>query len=355
MQTLGSASTDKPNLLERLIRLAIPAGLIYGGIKLFNALSPELISFFTNFWVIVGLGLPAVLLTWYALQNGTFLWMVYKTLCKKITSAFIKMDPLSFMDRYVDYLRIKKKALEEQIRSLNADKISLEREIATLKQNVLQYMRAAEAARKQKDEDQAAHEAGMASTDKQSVELYIPIYQKMDANLVFLNKLNENWGRSIESLSHTVERKRKEYTMLAKTAKALNKASEFAKGDTEANRIYNESVKQLELAVSQKISYIEDFMNSSKGAMKSMDLEKQMYNDEGLELLDQYSKNGAKVLFENDFSKFDISDKIDEIYNKADLFSKAKTLPKTSSTFSPVSGTTTVNSNSTNEFDNLLN
>ena len=351
MQTIGTSSADKPGFLEKLIRLAIPAGLIYGGIKLFNAFAPTLISFFDNFWTLLLVGGPAVLLILYAMQNGTFLWMWYKTLCKKLTSWFIKMDPLSFMDRYVDLLKIKKKALEEQIRVLLADRINLSREIESLKANVNSYMKAAEAAKKLNKIDLAAHEAGMAATDKQSVDLYLPILDKTNANLDFLNKLNENWGRSIESLSHTVERKRKEYTMLSTMAKALNKASEFANGDTEANRIYNESVQQLEISVSQKIAFIEDFMNSSKDAMQSMDLDKQIYNDEGLELLDQYSKNGSKVLFENDFSKFDI--KID---NKADLFSKAKSTPKTSSTFSPVSGTTVnSSSSSSSEFDNLVN
>jgi len=316
MQTIGSGE-PKPHWMEKIIRLAIPAGLIWGGIKLFNAFAPTLIEFFNNFWHIVLVGAPAVFLTLFVLQNPTFLWMGYKTLCRKITSFFIKMDPLSFMDRYVDLLKMKRKGLQASKTSLNANKIQLERDMADLKKNIDEKMRMSKAAKNLGDTEEASHQAGIAMTDKGSYDLYAPILHKMESNLVFLTKLDENWGRSIEKLSHTVEAKRKEFTTLKKMAKALNFAEEFAKGDTEANRIYKESVLALEEKVTQSLAYIEQFETDSKGVMKSIDLEKQMQNDEGLEMLAQYEQNGSLFLDE-DYSKYRM-----EIDPNKDLFSKA--------------------------------
>lgn len=316
MQTIGSGE-PKPHWMEKIIRLAIPAGLIFGGIKLFNAFAPTLIEFFNNFWNIVLVGAPAVFLTLFVLQNPTFLWMGYKTLCRKITSFFIRMDPLSFMDRYVDLLRTKRKGLQASKTQLNAKRIELERDMEALKKSVDEKMRRSKAAKSMGDMVQAAHESDLAMTDKGSFDLFAPILFKMKNNLIFLDKLDENWGRSIEKLSHTVEAKRKEFLTLKTMAKALNCAEEFAKGDTEANRIYKESVLALEERVTQSLAYIEQFETDSKGVMKSIELEKQMNSDEGLELLEQYEKNGSLFL-EEDYSKFQI--KIDP---SADLFAKA--------------------------------
>lgn len=321
MQTIGSGE-PKPHWMEKIIRLAIPAGLIWGGIKLFNSFAPTLIEFFDNFWHIVLVGAPAVFLTLFVLQNPTFLWMGYKTLCRKITSFFIKMDPLSFMDRYVDLLKMKRRGLQASKTSLNANKLQLERDMTALKKSIDEKMRMSKAAKNMGDSDEASHQAGLAMTDKGSYDLYAPILHKMESNLVFLTKLDDNWGRSIEKLSHTVEAKRKEFTTLKTMAKALNCAEEFAKGDTEANRIYKESVLALEEKVTQSLAYIEQFETDSKGVMKSIDIEKQMQSDEGLELLEQYEKNGSLFLDE-DYSKYKM-----EIDPNKDLFSKANAKAK---------------------------
>jgi hypothetical protein len=330
MQTLGSGGEQKPNWLEKIIRLAIPAGLIFGGMKLFNAFAPTLIEFFNNFWHVALVGVPAVFLTLFILKNPTFLWMGYTTLCRKITSFFIKMDPLSFMDRYVDLLKEKRKGLQKNKTELNANKIQLGRDIDALKKNIDENMRKSKAAMSLGDKDQAALHGSLAATDRGSYNLYIPIYKKMETNLLFLEKLDENWGRSIEKLSHTVEAKRKEFATLKTMAKALGAAAEFASGDTEANRIYKESVIALEENVSKKLAFIEDFENSSKGAMKSIDLDKQMMNEEGLELLAEYEANGTVFLSE-DYSSYEMS-----ITPGTDLFSKANSKSTTINT--PTSG-----------------
>lgn len=345
MQTIGSRE-PKPHWMEKIIRLAIPAALIYGGIKLFNAFSPTLIEFFNNFWHVVLIGAPAVFLSMYVLQNRTFLSMAYKTICRKITSFFIKMDPLSFMDRYVDLLRAKRKGLQASKLNLKASKTQLERDMAELKKNIDEKMRMSKTAKNMGDTGEASHQAGLAMTDKGSWDLYAPILHKMETNLIFLDKLDENWGRSIEKLSHTVEAKRKEFTTLKTMAKALNCAEEFAKGDTEANRIYKESVLALEEKVTQSLAYIEQFETDSKGVMKSIDIEKQMQSDEGLEMLAQYEKNGSLFL-EEDYSKFQL-----QINPNADLFAKANSNAAVNNY-----GNAQVNANTTNgsgEFTSFL-
>lgn len=95
-----SNKNGKAHWLEKVFRIAIPAALIWGGIKLFNSeIAPTLIEFFNNFWVLVGVGVPALMLILYVMQNPMFIWQTYKNLCHKITSFFVKLDFLSYMDK----------------------------------------------------------------------------------------------------------------------------------------------------------------------------------------------------------------------------------------------------------------
>lgn len=338
MQTLGTGES-KPVWLEKIIRLAIPAAVIYGCIKVFNMFAPDLITFFDNFWHIVLVGGPAVLLVLYVLQNPMFLWMSYKTLCRKLTAFIIKMDPLSFMDKYVEMLNEKRKGLQKNKENLKAKQIELKREMENIKTSIEEQMNRSKAAMQIGKKEQAAHEASMAATDKETLELYMPIYKKISTNLEFLDKLDENWGRSIEKLTHTVERKRKEYKMLKDTAAALGLAQEFAKGDTEANRIYKESVAALEESVTKKLAFIEEFEGNSKGIMDSIELDKTIMNNQGLEMLEEYQKNGGLFLSE-DYSTFEI-----KVPQGKDLFGKQQ--PDAILTGKKVES-------KTNEFSNLM-
>lgn len=296
MQTLGGDSAQKPHPLEKFLRLLILGGLIYGGIKLFNYFAPELITAFQNFWVLVLAGVPAVALILYVVSNPGFIWSSYKNLCRKITSFFIKLDFLSYMDSYVEILKDKRKNLKKSKEFITGKKVKLSNEISKIVKRIEDNLKLAKAAKQLNDNMKAGHYASMASGDKQTLEIYQPMETKIKANILFLDKLDENWGYSIEKLEHEVERLRTQYETMSEMAKALGQAEEFAAGDTEHARIYKMSVSALEESLSQKIATIEEFEKNSKNVMGGIDLEKQVMNNEGMDLLDQYMQNDSLFL-----------------------------------------------------------
>jgi hypothetical protein len=295
MQTIGTKS-GATHPVEKIIRLLIPAGLIFGGIKLFNWLAPTLITFITNIWILIAIGIPLVMLVLYVVQNPTFIWMSYKNLCRAITKWFIKLSPIAFMERYIDILNDKLRNLKASKTILQGKRIKLVRLTENLSKEVTSELKTAKAAKNLGDVDSMNHHAYLASSSKQSLDLYLPILERMEKNINFLDKLDKNWSMSIERLAHDVARKKEEYENLREMAKALGQAEEFAKGDTEAARIYQQSVLALEETVTQKIAYIEEFEKNSKDIMKSIDIEKQMMNEEGLKLLDDYINNQNQLL-----------------------------------------------------------
>jgi hypothetical protein len=299
MQTLSMKNDS--SWLSKVFRIAIPAALIYGGIKLFNAFAPTLIAFFQNIWYCVLLGLPLAFIFIYVISNPKLIWMSYKTLCDKMTGFIIRMDPLSFMQRYIDILQEKLKNLRKSKVFLEGKKIELSRECDTLLKNININLKTAKASKGINDE-LMQHHAYLAESDKETLDTYKPLLQRMENNLTFLEKLDQNWSLSIEKLQHDVNKKKKEYIMLRESAKALGYAEEFAKGNTEESKIYEQSVLALEQKVTQKIAFIEDFEKKSKMTMDKIDIEKNLMNQDGMTLLDEYMNNEQLLLPEGNWS-----------------------------------------------------
>ena len=286
---------------EKFVRIAIFAGLIWGGIKLVNYIAPTLIDLMKNVYWLVGLGVPLAFLTLFIISNQTFLWMQYKRICRGIVSVFVKMDPLSIMKGYLEYLQKKKRNLDTVKVALEGKKIKLGRKMEQLTGEVEKNRRLGQAALKAGDQKQAALYGTYLQGDKQSLDLYRPIYAKLEENDKFLNELSENWGYSIDGLGHEIERKEEEYVNLREMVKALKQASSFAEA-SEAERLYEESLKALEENVSQKMAYIEDFENKSKDMMKGINTEKNLRTEEGLAALNNLKDE--KLLLPADYSVF---------------------------------------------------
>lgn len=311
MQTLDKP--QKAHWMEKVLRLAIPAALIWGGIKLFNYMAPTIEEFLTNIWVILGLGVPLAMILLYALKNPKFLWMSYTNLCRKVTGFFIKLDFLSYMDSYVDTLIEKLSNLRKSKQFLVGKKVKLQGQIDKLIDGIDENLKKAKAAKDLGNKQLMEHHSSLAAGDKQSLEVYMPMLKKMEANITFLDRLETNWSLGIDKLKHEVSRMRTQYETMSEMAKAVGQAEEFANGNTEEAKIYRMSVNAFEESLSQKIAAIDEFEKNSKNIMQSLDLERQMTANEGADLLDQYMANGSSLFLpESDadlkqFSSVDLS------------------------------------------------
>lgn len=293
MQTFNKA--EKPHWAEYIFRFAIPAGLIFGGIKLFNYIAPDIISFFDSFWKIVALGVPAAMLVLYVISNPKFIWMSYKNLCRKVTGFFIKLDFLSYMESYVEILRTKHANLRKSKTFIMGKRTKLQAKVNDYVKAIDTNLRKGQAARELGDSATAAHLGSLASGDKESLMIYKPMLERLDRNITFLDKLDENWSRGIEKLDHEIKRMRDQYETMKEMAAAVNMAEDFANGNTEEAKLYKMSVEAFQENLSQKIAAIEEFEKNSKQIMSTMDLEKQMEKNDGINMLDQYIANGSSI------------------------------------------------------------
>jgi hypothetical protein len=325
MSTIGEKATG----LEKVIRWIIPAGLLLLGVKFFTShIGPLFISFFDtlnglfgsvlgaagSFVAMICIVAPIAFAVLYVINNPHMVSNVYLNLCRRLSRAIIKYDPLGHMDSYVERLVIKLKNLRKTKVEIDAKRIELERQFKESEKSFKLNMNKASAAKElaaQHPKNSTAyleaiqlanHHASMGRSDKENVDKYKPTLDLITRNLSILDRLETNWKYSIEGLKHEIKNKRMQYETLKKAAYGMKQAEDFINGNSKEARDYHMSITILEESVSKKIADIEQFEKDSKMLMQSIDLEKQMNASEGMRLLEQFEANGNSIFLPEDFS-----------------------------------------------------
>lgn len=289
MSNLPTSSSGEG--IQKAISVGLIGATVWGGIKLFNAFAPDLIWFLENVWRIVIFGTPLLFAALYIISNPFMIWSMYKGLSAKLTSFIIKMDPLSVMDRYVEFLQEKLENLNKTIVVLTGKQIKINRALDDLQKQVEHNKRLGLTALQQgKNEDASLYGVKMQSL-QESIQVLHPIALQIDNSVSFLTSLSANWGRSIEQLAFQIDVKKKQFETVKETMGGLKNAEEFINGGTEAGKVYGESLKALEESVTQKMGYIQEFDRKSAPILKKIELEKSAANLEGLQQLQAILKN----------------------------------------------------------------
>lgn len=296
MQTLPSSIKDKTNAGQKVLALAILAAVGYGAVILLNKVIPPITQLIQNIWLLLAWGVPLALIVLYVISNPLLVWGFFKTISWKLTSWLVKMDPLSVMDRYVEYLKKKHRGLNESITVLVGKRNKLDRKIFDLNNRMKENAKFGTAAINTNNTTAASMYGTKVATDKNTLQMLAPMSARMERSLKFMTQLSDNWKYGIEQLEFQISAKREEYEIIKETTRGLKSAEDFINSDNEAAKLYGMSLKALEESVTQQIGYIDEFERKSKDIMAGMDIEKQARTDEGLQALEEYMKGDVSNL-----------------------------------------------------------
>ena len=298
MQALPSnlSQLDQTRWWQKGIALILLVATLTAVVVGVNAITPAIVAFCTNIWKILLIGTPTLFALVYIAKNPFLIWSMYKTLSWNLTKFAISLDKLSVMDRYADYLELKAKKMQKRILTLNTYKISVGRKIEKAKQDMADNLKRGDSALRQGQKAVASSNGVMANADKQTIAAFQPLYDRIDKEVVGFQEVLENWLLSITNIRYVNERKRTEYETLKEAAKICGEADEFLHGDTEAAKIYNESIRQMEEDMSGYTATIDQFDAAAKPILDSARVDKQMNLDEGLKALEEYRTNGSLML-----------------------------------------------------------
>lgn len=294
MEMLSSTTSIKDfklPLFGKIFKWVVPALLVFGVVKLVNHFAPTIEEFIGHIYFLgATIGIPAVLFAIYLMNKPTIdLWWLGK--CKSVSTAIIKMDPISVMKGYLIKLKKKIKNMEQTILFLSGKQKYLGGLIETKKTEALDYRKQAKAAEKQGQRNAALLNMQKAIGCEESVGLYNPLYEKYDKSTSYLGELLENWKNNADSTEFTIKNKTEQFETLKAMYDGLKSIDDLTRSDSPEVQAFGESIKALEQDMAQKEAYLDDFERRSQPILVDMRVRKQANSDEALLQLEELMKD----------------------------------------------------------------
>lgn len=237
------------------------------------------------------------------LSNKKFQTLVsygFKSVMRKITGAFVEIDPIGIMKSYIEDLRGKRSTMEESIgklrgqiavceKQVNANDIEYERQMATVK--------VARDQNKQSALTVASRQAGrLEKLNKESLK---PLLLQMQVHLKALMKYYEVTGTVIDDLGNEVKAQEMQRRMIQESHSAMSTAKKILMGGTDQRELFDQAMEYVVNDYGMKMGEIENFIENSKGFVEGLDLQNGVYEADALKKLQEWENKADSILLGN--------------------------------------------------------
>lgn len=281
--------------------IPILLGLMY---VLYIAL-PYIIVLFKNTFTAIFLGLGLFILLFILLDKRvwTLGWYVYKMVMRWITEFFVNLDPIAIIEIYIDKLKNYRDEMSEQIRILKGVIAELAQAIDVNKRDIDSSLKMASQAQKADQKLLLQVNVRKAKRREESNIRYADLKKKLDLLYQYLIKMYDNTGVVIEDISDEVTVRKKEQKAVTAGFNALKSAWSVINGDPDKRAMFDMAMEKMAEDIGTKVGAIEDFIFRSREFMNSIDLQNNMFYEEGLKMLDQLD-DPDKLLISPDEIKY---------------------------------------------------
>ncbi len=274
------------------------AGLVLGGGYLLYKALPYLISIVSN-TLYLGVLLAVLGALIYVVLDPKFrnlIWYMYKSLMRWITGIFVQIDPIGILKSYIEDLRNNLSKMNGQIASLKGQMYKLrqimDQNAAEIKNNLGLANKAKEVGK----DNIMVLKARKAGRLQESNMKYEDLYKKMEILYRVLTKMYENSEIMLEDLSDQVKVKEQEYKAIKTSHSAIRSAMNILSGNSDKKYMYDMALEAMATDIGNKVGEMERFMDMSKGFMDSIDLQNGVFEEEGLQMLEKWEKEGVSFL-----------------------------------------------------------
>jgi len=274
------------------------AGIILGGGYLLYKALPYLISLTENILylslLLMGLGALIYVILDPKIRNLVF--YIYKSVVRAITGAFIQIDPIGILRTYIGELKNNLKNMSAQLAIVKGQmqrlKILIEDNQRTIENNL-------KLASKAKESDKQAImilKSRKAGRLKESNMRLDDLYKKLELLYRVLLKMYENSEIMLEDIEDQVMVKEQERKAIRASHSAMKSAMNIIAGNSDKREMFDQALEAIADDVSSKIGEMERFMEMSTNFMQSIDLQNGVFEEEGMQLLEKWEKEGVSLL-----------------------------------------------------------
>ncbi|TDQ28496.1 PspA/IM30 family protein [Tenacibaculum caenipelagi] len=275
----------------------IGAGALYGLYKVL----PYLITIVENtlYLGVLLAVLGAVIYMILDPKMRTLIFYMYKSFMRWLTGLFIQIDPIGILKSYVDDLKNNLKKMNKQIAVLKGQMRKLQQIMDDNNRSINNNLKLASAAKEKDKKGIMILKSRKAGRLKESNIKLDELYRKMEILYRVLAKMYENSEILLEDIEDQVIVKEQERKAIRASHSAMKSAMNIIAGNSDKKEMFDRALEAIADDVSMKIGEMERFMEMSNSFMDSIDLQNGIFEEEGLELLAKWEKEGVSLILGN--------------------------------------------------------
>lgn len=270
----------------------ILAGLVIGGGILLSNILPVLITLAQNTLYLSGMlaALGAIIYVVLDPKMRNLVWYMYMSAMRWVTGLFVQVDPIGILKSYIEDLEKNLRTLSKQIGALRGQMRQLKGIMDGNNTEIQKNLAIAERAQKQGDEKNLTISTRKAGRLQEANTKYDVLLQKMEVLYRVLSKMYENSEIVLEDTRDQVNLKEQEYQAIKASHNAIRSAQSILSGNPDQRAMFDQALEAMAEEVSQKVGDMERFMDTSRSLLDSIDLQNGVFQEEGLQLLEQWEK-----------------------------------------------------------------
>lgn len=283
----------------------VMGGLVLGGGYLFYKMLPTLITLAANTLYLAGMLIALGALIYVVLdpKMRNLVWFMYRSVMRWITGLFVQIDPIGILKSYIESLQKSLVNMNAQIAKLRGQMHKLSEMIKQNQRDIQSNISMAGRAKETGKEAIMVLKARKAGRLQESNMKLEDLYKRMEVLYRVLSKMYENSEIMLEDLQDQVKVKEQEYKAIKASHSAIRSAMDILSGNSDKKYMYDMALEAMADDVGKKVGEMERFMDMSKNIMDSIDLQNGVFEEEGLQMLERWEKEGASFLLGGEKAK----------------------------------------------------
>ena len=246
--------------------------------------------------VVAGLILMALIYMILDPKMRNLVFYMYKSVMRAITGMFVQIDPIGILKTYVEELQGNLRKMNKQISQLRAQMHKLKEVIVNNEREISSNLKIAGKAKETNKRNVMILKSRRAGRLKDSNIRLEELYKKMEVLYRVLTKMYENSSILAEDIQDQVMVKEQERKAIHASHGAMKSAMSVIQGDPDQRAMFDMAMESITEDVANKVGEMERFMEVSANFMDSVDLQNGVFEEEGLNMLEQWEKESNSLL-----------------------------------------------------------
>ena len=246
--------------------------------------------------VVAGLIVAGLLYMVFDPRMRNLVFYMYKSVMRAVTGMFVQIDPIGILKTYVEELQNNLRKMNKQISQLRAQMHKLKEQIVNNERDIRSNLQIAGKAKETNKRNVMILKSRRAGRLKDSNIKLEELYKKMEVLYRVLTKMYENSQILAEDITDQVAVKEQERKAIHASHGAMNSAMSVIQGDPDQRAMFDMAMENITEDVANKVGEMERFMEVSANFMDSVDLQNGVFEEEGLNMLEQWEKESNSLL-----------------------------------------------------------